>query len=385
MSMAPHRVALIGTGRVGYQFDFGQQQPENHAAAVAAHPCFELVAGVNRSRTKLDEFGRRFGVETLYTDLKAMLAEVAPSVCIVATPPQFHLEVVEACAATGSVRAIICEKPMALSLDECDRMIDACERTSTLLQINHNRRWHPEWLQVQALLESGAIGDLVHIRAHIDGGKPAPWWTSDYEGPLLHDCTHWLDVIDMYAGPAAWVLGFVEQRRRPYTVEDFAAAIIKYTSGVTATLHSAELTDYGDSAIELRGTVGMIRVRGERAELTHIVDSDFEPDSGFRWHRLDDVDLEHPEPVSTYVRALDDLAAALADGGPLRSDGRVARRSIELVMGIYQSHLAGNRPVHLPVTLHERGIDKLRAAGVVTAQPDASAGDPRAADDRRTP
>ena len=85
--MAPHRVALIGTGRVGYQFDFGLQQPGNHAAAVTAHPGFELVAGVNRSRTKLDEFGRRFGVETLYTDLNAMLAEVAPSVCIVATPP----------------------------------------------------------------------------------------------------------------------------------------------------------------------------------------------------------------------------------------------------------------------------------------------------------
>ena len=57
---------------------------------------------------------------------------------------------VEDCAAAPSTRAIICEKPMALSLGECDRMIAACERAGVLLQINHNRRWHPEWVLAEA-------------------------------------------------------------------------------------------------------------------------------------------------------------------------------------------------------------------------------------------
>ena len=306
-----YRVALIGAGRVGYKFDFGTGLPENHAAAVAAHPRFELVAGVDRDAEKLADFGRRCGVDALHEDLDAMLGDVGPDVCIAAVPPEWHPDVVERCAAAPSVRAVICEKPMALSLAECDRMIAACEAGGAVLQINHNRRWHPEWLLAGRLVADGAIGELMHIQAHIDGAKPAPWWVSEHEGPLLHDFTHWLDMLDLYAGPVAWVMGFVEQRRRPYAVEDFAAAVVKFESGVTATIHSAELTDYGDAGFDLRGTIGLVRLRGDRAELWQAALARHEPDSGFTWHQLQPVEIDHPEPASTYVCGLDDVAVAL--------------------------------------------------------------------------
>ena len=76
--MNPYRVAIIGTGRVGYQFSFGGL-PDNHAEAVALHPRFELVAGVNRGREKLEAFGDRFGVSALHHDYKEMLDQVGPT------------------------------------------------------------------------------------------------------------------------------------------------------------------------------------------------------------------------------------------------------------------------------------------------------------------
>ena len=91
-------VALIGTGRVGYQFTFSDL-PDNHAAAVSASDRCRLVAGVNRGRDKLVEFGERFGVEALYHDYRQMLAESAPEICIVATHPELHCAMVEDCAA----------------------------------------------------------------------------------------------------------------------------------------------------------------------------------------------------------------------------------------------------------------------------------------------
>ena len=84
--MSMYGVALIGTGRVGYQFTFSDL-PDNHAAAVAASDRCRLVAGVNRGRGKLVEFGERFGVEALYHDYRQMLAETSPEICIVATHP----------------------------------------------------------------------------------------------------------------------------------------------------------------------------------------------------------------------------------------------------------------------------------------------------------
>jgi len=354
-----YRVALIGTGRVGCQFNFGDL-PDNHAEAVVQTGRGRLVAGVNRGKEKLDVFGRHFGVTALYHDLTRMLEEIGPDICIIATHPELHCEMVVECARFASTRAIVCEKPMALSLAECDAMIDACDRAGVLLQINHNRRWSPEWLLAGKLLADGAIGTLNTLSCHIDGGKPAPSWRSENEGPLLHDFTHFFDLMDMYAGEAAWISGMAEQRRRPYAVEDFAAAFMKFKNGATGVIHCSELTHYTDAGFELRGSDGIIRMTGEQVAWSRSVPDITEPASGFAWYKLEPQPIERPVPVSTYIVALEELMDTLEDIASLRSDGRVGRRSLEMVMGIYQSQLEGGRPVPFPITMTDSGVLRLR-------------------------
>ena len=360
--MPSYRIALIGTGRVGYQFSFSDL-PDNHAAAIADHPACELVAGVNRGREKLEAFGERFGIQRLYHDYQQMLAEVQPDICIIATHPELHAEMVEGCAAAASTKAIICEKPMALSLNECDRMIAACCEKDILLQINHNRRWHPEWNLAKKLLDQGAIGKLNHIYCYMDGGKPAPWWRSENEGPLLHDYTHYFDLMDLYAGEVDWLCGMAEQRIRPWAIEDFSAAMMKFKNGATGLICGTELTEYDESGFELRGYSGVIRIKAERVQLFQSQLSMTEPDSGFEWSSLEESEIERPAATSTYVEALAELIDALEGRGTLRSDGAVGRRSLEMVMAIYQSQLQGNCPVRFPVSLGESGVEALRREG----------------------
>jgi hypothetical protein len=91
--------------------------------------------------------------------------------------------------------------------------------------------------------------------------------------------------------------------------------------------------------------------------------STYEPDSGFQWSGLQPQTLERPAPTSTYVAALDELVAALDGHGELRSDGEVGRRSMAMVAALYQSQLAGNRPVRFPLTDRGNPIVALRDAG----------------------
>ena len=292
-----------------------------------------------------------------------MLAESAPEICIVGTHPELHCTMVEDCAAAPSTRAIICEKPMALSLGECDRMIAACERAGVLLQINHNRRWHPEWVLASELVTAGAIGDLNYIDCSMDGGKPTPSWRSENEGPLLHDFSHYFDQMDVFAGDVEWLCGMAEQRSRPWAVEDFSAAFLKFASGVTGVVHGAELSNYENHSFLLSGSTGVIRMQGEQVHLFQSHPGDVEPDSGFAWRDLAESPVDRPAPASTYCAALDELLDALDGTGTLRSDGRVGRRSLEVIMAIYQSQLQGNRPVNFPVTMAESGVEALRGAG----------------------
>ena len=200
----------------------------------------------------------------------------------------------------------------------------------------------------------------------MDGGKPAPWWRSENEGPLLHDFTHYFDMMDMFAGEIDWVCGMAEQRSRPWAVEDFSAAFMKFRNGATGALHASELTDYSSNAFELRGSTGMVHLVGERVHFYQSIAGNYEPESGFQWSALQPGAVDHPAPVSTYVVALHELLDALEGKGVLRSDGRVGRRSLEVVMAIYQSQLQGNRSVRLPLAEGGSGVEALRASGAFT-------------------
>ena len=360
--MAPYRIALIGTGRVGYQFNFGDL-PDNHAEAIAQNPRCQLVAGVNRGRDKLEDFGRRCQVEALYTDYRQMLDEIKPDICIVTTHPELHAEMVETTAAAPTTKGIICEKPMALSLEECDRMIAACQQGDVLLQINHNRRWNPQWIRAGQLLKEGAIGRLNTIFAFMDGAKPTPSWRSAHEGPLLHDFTHYFDLMDLYGGPVQWLCGMAEQRQRPWAVEDFTAAFMKFATGATGVIHASELTEYTETHFELRGEKGVIRVEGEKARLFQAKLEMSEPDSGFQWSSLQETSVKTDPPTSSYVVALDELLDALEGKTTLRSDGQVGRRSLELVEAVYRSQLAGNSSVTLPLDQRDWAVETLRQSG----------------------
>ncbi|MEE2658244.1 MAG: Gfo/Idh/MocA family oxidoreductase [Candidatus Latescibacterota bacterium] len=357
-------VALIGTGRVAYQFDFSPA-PDNHAEAISACVHTHIVAGVNRGAEKLAAFGERFGVsdDALFHDYREMLDTAKPELVIVATHPELHCEMVRECAAAPSVRAIICEKPMALTVDECDHMIAACQGEQVALQINHNRRWHPEWELAKKLLADGAIGELNHIYCYMDGGKPDPSWRSENEGPLLHDFTHYFDLMDLYGGPVSWLCGMAEQRWRPWAVEDMTGALVKFVGGATGSIYGAELSVYGDNGFELRGRTGVIRMLGEQVHLWQSEQGMYEPDSGFQWSELREQEIARPERASTYVRALDELIAHLDDAGDLRSDGEVGRRSLEMVSAVYESQLDGNRPVSFPVSRRDNLVHALRATG----------------------
>ena len=107
--MANYRAAIIGTGRVGYQFSFGDL-PDNHADALGEHPDCELAAGVNRGREKLEIFGQRYGINALFHDYRRMLDEVRRISVLWPPHPELHCEMVETCAAAPGTKAIICEK-----------------------------------------------------------------------------------------------------------------------------------------------------------------------------------------------------------------------------------------------------------------------------------
>ncbi len=162
-----YRSGIIGLGFIGgadqVSGDVLGQRVESldgtHLDAMLHHPLVELVAGSSRDAGRRARFAERTSART-YADWREMLAREQLDIVSVATYAPQHAEMTVACAQRG-VRAIYCEKPMATKLADADRMLAACQNSKSLLAINHNRRFQPNFRRLRDGIAAGVLGELT--------------------------------------------------------------------------------------------------------------------------------------------------------------------------------------------------------------------------------
>jgi predicted dehydrogenase len=361
------RAGLVGCGRIGSLWDMESDPPIplTHAGCLSVLPQVSLVAGASGGQAHLEAFGRRWGVTALYRDYREMLAKERLDIVAIATHPGLHRDIVEHATANGA-KGIFCEKPMALHLEDADAMVAACKHTGCILAVNHSRRWHPAYLRARELVQSGAIGELVSMYGMCQGGKPHPAWQSEEEGPMLHDAVHLFDLFRMYAGDCIAATGTARRRKLSHRVEDDDQIIFEFAGGVGAVALVNELTRYARFELEIQGTEGMIRINDGEQRLwnsVHLPTHRREPDPQIEWWGLE------PRPFGEYatarpiLEAVRDLVRCMEMGGTPASTGEDGVASTEMCMAVYESELAGNTRVTLPLTNRKSQLHALRDAG----------------------
>lgn len=177
------RVALIGCGQLGWI----------HLSHIARLGLGELVGICDFYRPQLEKTAHAFKVQNLYTDPAEMFTKAKPDVVHIVTPPPTH-----ASLAIQAMRAdchVLVEKPMALTVEEADRMIAVAREAGKSLCVDHNRLFGPPMLEARRLLEAGELGELVSVDFFQGFGLPpgmklSQWdnqWFSKLPGGLVQD------------------------------------------------------------------------------------------------------------------------------------------------------------------------------------------------------
>jgi len=133
-----------------------------HATALRQVPGAELVAAASPNPEHVWEFHRRFDIPHAFGDYKDMLESGFIDAVTVACPNDLHCEVVLAAAAAG--KHIFVDKPLALNLQECDRMIEACAKAGVTLMYGENLCFAPKYVRAKGLADEGALGDVYYVR-----------------------------------------------------------------------------------------------------------------------------------------------------------------------------------------------------------------------------
>ncbi len=188
------RVAIAGCHRMLQT----QLAGHNFASAFAAVPETEVVAVYDRGAETRADFVRCWGEMPAYDDYARMLREVQPDLLCIATRQTVHAAQIEAAAAAG-VRGVLCDKPLATSLLEADRILSACRERAIALAFALDRRWHDSYRHLRQLIAEGIVGRVTSVLAY---GSP---------NLINHGC-HWYDTALMLLGDPEplWVSGWVD-------------------------------------------------------------------------------------------------------------------------------------------------------------------------------
>jgi myo-inositol 2-dehydrogenase/D-chiro-inositol 1-dehydrogenase/scyllo-inositol 2-dehydrogenase (NAD+) len=178
---------------------------------------------------------------------------------IVVSPTKFHRDIVVDCANAG--KHILCEKPMAMTVEECEAMNEAAQRNHVKLQVGFMRRFDESFQKAKAEIQSGAIGEIVHIRSLTRGPSKPREWMYDIEisnGPLAEVNSHDIDCVrSLYA-----IAGNYRNREVAAAYPDFYDNVVMtgtFKNGIQFTIEGAQYVGYGyDARVEVLGTKGVV-------------------------------------------------------------------------------------------------------------------------------
>ncbi len=251
----PLRWAIAGCGDIANK---------RVAPAMVEDPNSEMLAFFSNTAERAEEMCERFGAPRAYSDLGALLDDDEVDAVYIASPPQRHCA--ETVAAAEAGKHVLCEKPMAVTIDECRRMIDACRTSGVALAIAYYRRWYPKARAIKRLLDEGAIGTPIRARIRIGGRWTLPeddwkhWRVTEPAGggALMDVGSHRLDLICYWLGEPARVAGLTSRLVMGFDVPDTETLICEMASGVHLTCECQWNMAIGCDEMEIHGTEGSI-------------------------------------------------------------------------------------------------------------------------------
>ncbi|MBM3932942.1 MAG: Gfo/Idh/MocA family oxidoreductase [SAR202 cluster bacterium] len=318
----------------------------SHASCLALNPRAEVAALCDLKPELLEDFKKTWGAKwpkaNVYTSYKEMLAKEKLDALTVVTPDNLHANITVD-AANAGVRAIFCEKPIATSLEDADRMIDACLKNGTLLVVGHTRRWAPLYHKVRDTIRAGSIGQLSSIVATLGGPRAM----------LFRNGTHMLDAVSFFAdsepvqvfarledGFDHWDRYKGDGGREPANDPGVSGFII-FKNGVR-THYAGMKNTLATYTVQLSGPNGQINfgLEDRTAELQtagpgpgDLLRLTLRPDF-FQVHGL--------------VAAYEEMFDILEKGGQSISSATEGRKVLQIMLGFLKSHQEGGRLVTVP-------------------------------------
>jgi len=330
------KICLVGCGRIS----------QRHVQVLTQMPDFRLVAvcdvNADRAKATAEPLGIPF-----YLDALEMVQQEKPDIVSILTDSGLHPIIGSRLA--PHVPVVVVEKPMALTLEDADNLIETCEKYGTKLFVVKQNRFNPAIVQLRRAVEQGRFGKMVMgtVRIRWNRGQAYydqdPWrgtWKLD-GGVFTNQASHHIDLLQWLMGPVESVKAYVSTRLVKIEAEDTGAAVLKFKSGALGVVEATTATRPKDleGSISILGETGSVVVGGfsvNRMVTWNFVDS---------LPGDDEIQQTISDPPNVYGFGhkpfYEDVLNCLKTGNRSMLDGLGGRKSLEIINALYDSAFNG--------------------------------------------
>ncbi len=327
-----------------------------HAMAIEAIEDAKLLGIYSLNKSKADDFAGKNNC-VAYDTLEAMLNVPEIDIVCICTPSGIHLEPALKCIEAG--KHCLIEKPLEVTLERCDGIIDTAEKAGVKIGVIFPSRFYEASKQVKKAIDESRFGNLVLGDAYVKWSRSeayyqsSAWrgtWEFDGGGALMNQGIHSVDLLQWYMGPVASVQAFTANiMHKGIEVEDTMVATLQFANGALGTIVCSTAVFPGTlKRIEIMGTAG-----------TAIL----EESSLIKWQFLNEADedklingnmgkentshggVSNPADISFigHQKQIEDMIHAVATGTEPAINALEGRKSVEIVTAIYESARSGKK------------------------------------------
>jgi predicted dehydrogenase len=332
-----------------------------HAKALADVRGGKLVACCDSAPGRAAALAKEFGC-TPYESLDEMLADKAVDAVTVATPSGAHADPAVAAAKAG--KHVIVEKPLEITLKKCDRIIDACEKAGVKLSAIFPSRFHDSSKLLKQAVDQNRFGRLTLGDAYVkwyrtqqyyDSGAWRGTWALDGGGALMNQAVHTVDLLAWLMGPVVEVQAHAATLAHArIEVEDVAVATLRFENGALGVIEATTAAYPGYlKRIELHGSEGTAILEEEDVKAWDFLKksrSDAAVHRRMAISKSTGGGAADPSAIGHHGHAMQfqDFVDAIRKDRPPAIDGHEGRKSVEIILAIYQSAKTGKK-VSLPL------------------------------------
>ena len=249
---------LIGTGRIA---------DDRILPGINAFAGNRLVGVVSRDRARADSFAAKFGAQHAYTSYEEMLRNPDVTVVAIHTPNDQHAD--QAVAAARAGKHVFCDKPMAITVADAERMVRECEKAGVKLGLNFHNRFMPCFIEARRVIESGEIGDVQMVQIEASpgarpGARLATWRVDPGQAGLGTTYSIGVHVYDILRYLVSSEVSLVSAMfdTAPGVMEEVNLSLLRFANGVMAQFAVHENTAFPHNDFVVYGSKGRLLGRG---------------------------------------------------------------------------------------------------------------------------